>query len=107
MKESPKPQLKFFYYKEASTFSWKKGKIKREKKKKENASLKLFPNLYKKEKKKIKDTFIKVSLTVRKSKTSAEIFFTTKRQVLLAGKKEKKEKENASLKLFPNLYKKK
>ena len=55
----------------------------------------------------MKETFIKVSLTVRKSKTSAEIFFTTKRQVLLTGKKKvKKEKENASLKLFPNLYKK-
>ena len=50
--------------------------------------------------------FISVSLTVRKSKTSAGIFFTTKRQVLLAEKKKKKGKENASLKLFPNLYKK-
>ena len=47
MKESPKPQLKFFYYKEASTFSWKKRE--------ENGSLKLFPNLYKKEGKKIKN----------------------------------------------------
>ena len=46
MKESPKPQLKFIYNKEASTFSWKK--IKKEKGK-ENASLKLFPNLYKKD----------------------------------------------------------
>ena len=60
MKESPKPQLKFFYYKEASTFSWEKRK--------ENGSLKLFPNLYiyiyinKKEWKKM---FIKISFTVK------------------------------------------
>ena len=56
----------------------------------------------------MKETFIKVSLIVRKSKASVEIFFTTKRQVLLAEKRKKKEKgkENASLKLFPNLYKK-
>ena len=46
MKESPKPQLKFFHYKEASTFSWEKRK--------ENGSLKLFPNLYKKEGKKLR-----------------------------------------------------
>ena len=56
----------------------------------------------------MKEMFISVSLTVRKSKSSAGIFFTTKRQVLLAEKKKKKKKgkENASLKLFPNLYKK-
>ena len=79
----------FFTTKRQVLLAEKEGKKKGGKKKKENASLKLFPNLYKKERKKIKDTFIKVSLTVRKSKTSTEIFFTTKRQVLLAGKKRK------------------
>jgi len=39
MKEKPKPQLEFFYYKEAITFIRKKVK------EKENASLKFFPNL--------------------------------------------------------------
>ena len=39
MKEKPKPQLKFFYYKEAITFIRKKVK------EKENASPKFFLNL--------------------------------------------------------------
>ena len=34
MKEKPKPQLKFFYCKEAITFSWKKKKQKKKKKRK-------------------------------------------------------------------------
>ena len=67
MKESPKPQLKFFYYKEASTFSWKKRE--------ENGSLKLFPNLYKKEEKKMKEN-VHQSILHSKIYISARACFT-------------------------------